>query len=157
MVVKRRLEIVSQLIDEYGLMLSIKLVPSEKNLSAILTRVPKRWLQKVQKNKPDSKVVALGMTKYGRKVTELHNRHHLGVDRTMHVVSRMKIPVDRRVVSEIVKSCQMCKQIDPALIAWKHGSLDVEENWQRVAVDVAFVSGKPYLTVVDCGPSRFAI
>ena len=75
----------------------------------------------------------------------------------MNIVNRMQVPVDRKVVAEVVKSCQVCKQIDPTPITWEHGQLNVEQNWQRVAADVAYVSGKPYLTMVDCGPSRFAI
>jgi len=51
----------------------------------------------------------------------------------------------------------MCKQIDPAPVTWEHGHLEVGQNWQRLAVDVAYVYGKPYLTLIDCGPSRFAL
>jgi len=44
MVIYGRLETVGQLIEEYGLVLTIKLVPSEKNISDALIRVPKNWL-----------------------------------------------------------------------------------------------------------------
>jgi len=111
MVVKRRLKIVSQLIYKYRLTLSIKMVPRKKNLSNFLTRFSKNWVQMVQKNKADSKVVAPGMTKQWNSVIELHSSHHLGIERTMHVVSRMKILPDKRVVPEVVNSCQTCKQI----------------------------------------------
>ena len=38
---------VGQLIQEYGLVSTIKLVASEKNISDTLTPVPKEWLLKV--------------------------------------------------------------------------------------------------------------
>ena len=98
------------------------------------------------------------MAKGGRdSVVELHNRHHLGVKQTMRVVDRMQIMADRAQVAEVVRSCQVCRQVDPAPVTWEHGHLDVDANWQRIAADVAYVGGKPYLTEVDCGPSRFAI
>jgi hypothetical protein len=75
----------------------------------------------------------------------------------MYLVEKMQMTADRALVADVVRSCQMCKQIDPAPVAWEHGSLDVSLDWQRIAADVAYVGGKPYLTVVDCGPSRFAI
>ena len=33
----------------------------------------------------------------------------------------------------------------------------MEENWQRVAADVTHYSNRLYLTMIDCGPSRFAV
>ena len=37
------------------------------------------------------------------------------------------------------------------------GSLAVEESWRRVAVDVTHYGHQLFLSMVDCGPSRFAI
>ena len=37
------------------------------------------------------------------------------------------------------------------------GKLVVSDNWQRVAVDVTHYGSQKYLTMVDCGPSPFAI
>ena len=74
MIVRRRLTTVLQLIEEYGIELSVDLVPSNKNIADNMTRVPKQWLhQKI--------VVGAGVTEnLVEKVTELHNLHHLGVD-----------------------------------------------------------------------------
>ena len=33
----------------------------------------------------------------------------------------------------------------------------MSESWQRLAIDVTHYRGEPYLTVLDCGPGRFAI
>ncbi|KRX30104.1 hypothetical protein T06_1451, partial [Trichinella sp. T6] len=46
--------------------------------------------------------------------------------------------------------------LDPAPGKWKRGSLEVEEVWQRVGIYITHVRGGPYLTLIDCRPSRFA-
>ena len=37
------------------------------------------------------------------------------------------------------------------------GELSVECNWERLAIDVTHYKNKLFLSVVDCGPVRFAI
>ena len=64
---------------------------------------------------------------------------------------------DRKLVEQVVTSCHRCRRVDPSPVKWNHGSLEVDKVWYRVAVDVTFVAGQPYLTLIDCGPSRFAI
>ena len=59
-------------------------------------------------------------------------------------------------LSRLLK-CNHCKQVDPSPIRWNHGHLDVENVWERIAVDITYVNGRPYLTLIDCGPSRFTI
>lgn len=36
------------------------------------------------------------------------------------------------------------------------GGLEVKEMWKRVGVDVTYYASRPYLTLVDHGPSRFS-
>ncbi|KRZ83029.1 hypothetical protein T08_13209 [Trichinella sp. T8] len=60
-------------------------------------------------------------------------------------------------VRQVISGCEPCKSLDPAPGKWKRGSLDVEEVWQRVGMDITHVRGRPYLTLIDCGPSRFAV
>ena len=55
------------------------------------------------------------------------------------------------------KSLQKCASINPAPVRWPHGSLSVDDNWTRLACDVTHHGGKLYLSVIDCGPSRFMI
>ena len=74
----------------------------------------------------------------------------MGVKRKMRVVERRQNAADWDLVSEVVRSCQVCEQIDPAPVVWPHGHLDEH----RVEADSAYVGGKPYLTVIDY---RFAI
>ena len=56
-----------------------------------------------------------------------------------------------------VRSCWQCCSIDPAPVRHASGKLSVEENWKRLALDVTYYGQGCYFTVIDCGPSRFAI
>lgn len=56
-----------------------------------------------------------------------------------------------------VERCIQCKSIDPAPARHEAGDLAVEENWVRLSIDTTHYKGKCYLTMVDCGPSRFAL
>ncbi|MEL7521978.1 MAG: DDE-type integrase/transposase/recombinase, partial [Cyanobacteria bacterium J06553_1] len=58
---------------------------------------------------------------------------------------------------EVVRGCVECQSIDPAPEKWRRGSLEVERVWQRLAMDITHVGGRHFLTMIDCGPSRFAI
>ena len=59
-------------------------------------------------------------------------------------------------MKEVVRACEECRSIDPAPVKWKHGTLSVD-GWHRLAVDITHVGSAHYLTIVDCGPSRFCI
>ena len=85
--------------------------------------------------------------------------HHLGIDKTLFIVKQCYpgIDVKRKKVEEVVKQCRRCKEIDPVPIRWKHGFLHVKAVWDRVACDVTHYGNKKYFTLIDCGPSRFAV
>ena len=59
--------------------------------------------------------------------------------------------------SRVVSNCEKCVSIDPANLHWVEGHLHVEEIWYRLALDVTHFGGCKFLTVIDCGPSRYAI
>ena len=65
--------------------------------------------------------------------------------------------VSKQEVKEIIHNCVPCQTIDPAPLRHQPGELQVTENWRRIALDSTHLEGKCYLTVVDCGPSRFII
>ena len=62
-----------------------------------------------------------------------------------------------KLAQKVVSGCQVCRSIDPAPVRWEEGHLSVPEVWQRLAMDITHVRGVPYLSMIDCGPSRFAI
>ena len=83
---------------------------------------------------------------------------HPGVRRTLYFVRRdIDRSVSRRMVQSAVTKCQICQSVDPAPAKWRHGNLHVSETWWRLAIDITHFQGQSYLTVIDCGPSRFSI
>ena len=90
-------------------------------------------------------------------IKEMHDKNHLGVEHTLNLVNKMSGITDRKLVEQVVNSCHKCRRVDPHPVKRNHGSLEVDKVWYRVAVYITFVAGQPYLTLIDCGPSRFAI
>lgn len=154
MLTRRRLSMISELISLYELSVEIVLVRSEENIADALTRVPKRWL------KPPVAVLSVGcVSSYSiEAIRDLHDTHHLGVERTFYL-SRLKWgdATMKEDVERVVRECQVCRRIDPAPVRWENSELSVEETWARLASDVTHHEGVPYLTLVDCGPSRFCV
>ena len=66
-------------------------------------------------------------------------------------------------MESIVQCCNRCREVDPSPVRWDSRSLEVDEDWLRLSVDVTHVPKVgasrpiPCLTVVDCGPSRIAV
>ena len=65
--------------------------------------------------------------------------------------------VTKEDVKHIVRSCTRCNSIDTSPVVHEKGELNVDENWKRLAIDVTHYRGITYLSMIDCGPSRFAI
>ena len=65
--------------------------------------------------------------------------------------------VSKAAVREVVRECEEYQSIDPTPVSWKAGRLDVCENWRRVGMDMTHLGGRHYLTLINCGPSQFAI
>lgn len=156
MLVRRRLGMIAELIEAYGLLLDIKLVRSCENIADKLTRVPKKWM--VMNKGVCAAPGSVGDGYSVEKLRELHDTHHLGVERTLHSAQKMwGSDVTAQDVKGVVADCAVCKQVDPSALMWERGRLDVAETWHRLASDVTHLKGVPYLTLVDCGPSRFAL
>ena len=154
MLVKRRLSVAKEICDEYKLQVSMELVGSSINKADILTRVCKRWLSVKPEVLGCAAVHGIDAIKV---VRQIHDRHHLGIDRTFFLV-KSKVPgISRDLVAKVVRECRPCCSVDPAPVSWEHGGLSCEVSWFRVAVDVTHFNGQCYLTLVDCGPSRFNI
>jgi transposase InsO family protein/ribonuclease HI len=151
MLIKRRLALVAELIQAYGLSVSVKLVPSEDNKADILTRVPRAWLQELKRD--DLLVCSAAEL----SLEELHRQHHFGVQRTLHLARQVNSNVTREEVERVVKACGPCNSIDPTPMKWKKGHLHVTNCWERVAIDTTHYGGEVYLTLIDCGPSRYTV
>ena len=81
----------------------------------------------------------------------------MGVDRTLYLARQLNPEVSKKEVQKAVGSCEQCQSIDPAPSRHREGSLHVDRDWSGLAIDVTHYRGVPYLTIVDFGPSRFAI
>ncbi|XP_067949646.1 uncharacterized protein [Watersipora subatra] len=155
MIVKRRFGVIAQLVEEYGITLQMSLVKSADNRADVLTRVNKKWL------KPLVSCVGIAaeeVSSIDEEMYNMHQVHHLGVDKMSYLANqRFGDRASKDVIERVVKECQICKQIDPSPVRWERGNLEVEKVWHRLAVDITHVGRIPYLTILDCGPSRFAI
>ena len=90
-------------------------------------------------------------------VRNMHEQHHFGVERTWFLAKQVDKDVDKELVKTVVRECQRCQSIDPAPSRHVSGDLGTEQTWERLAIDVTHYRGVPYLSMVDCGPGRFAI
>jgi len=154
--VRRRLGIVKDTITEYGLEVEIRYVPSKLNKADVLTRVPKDWMRPAAETKELAAAVNLNEES---AIRQIHEMHHFGVNRTAFFV-RKKFPQIEDPLGktrEVIRQCEKCASIDPAPVRWERGSLDVKSCWARLAIDVTHYGGKHFLSVIDCGPSRFTI
>ncbi|XP_043202630.1 uncharacterized protein LOC122370793 [Amphibalanus amphitrite] len=161
MLIRRRLSTLRMLVDEYELDVNVQCVSSAENKADALTRVPDAW-QRVLMCKEEAAACAVGdgddPDRLVKEVTQIHHASgHPGVRRTLYFARRANKLATRRLAQAVVSACQTCRSVDPAPEKWREGRLEVDTTWDRVAVDVTHHHGCLYLTVVDCGPSRFAI
>lgn len=161
MLVRRRLDIVKSLMEEYQLKLSVQLVHSEENKADRLTRVPRGWLEHGaggERMKAEVLCLAAAITTPEDTIRKIHHEMgHPGVRRTLYFVKKYGCCANRRDVKNVVSACDVCGSIDPPAVKWNRGSLSVEKVWDRLAIDITHFRGKSYLTLIDCGPSRFAL
>ncbi|XP_067949567.1 uncharacterized protein [Watersipora subatra] len=155
MIVRRRLGLIAQLIDECEVELTIKLVNSSCNEADVSTRVRQKWL--VNTTKLANVAVVDNAASYA-DVRKTHDLHHFGIDRTLYIAEqRLGKCVSRKAVKNIVENCPACQRVDPTPMRWTKGNLEVEVVWERLATDICHYRNVPCLTIIDCGPSRFSI
>ena len=143
--IKRRLGVLKSLIGELDMRVTVELVETSKNKADALTRVPKHWL------KQEKNLCSVSL------VSDVHEKSHMGVERTLYLARKLNPEVTRSEVKNLVRACEECQSINPAPVRHEEGVLSVGKNWSRIAVDVTHYRGIPYLSIVDCGPGRFAI
>ena len=158
MLIRRRVGTFKALLDEYGLTVDVKFVRSENNRADVLTRVPQRWLGRLNERQDRPMCGAVIDTLSAERIMQIHeDTGHHGIRRTLYFSRRVCPAVCRKDVQQVVRACQVCQSIDPAPVKWAKGELNVEEVWSRVGMDVTHVNGRHYLTLIDCGPARFAV
>ena len=76
----------------------------------------------------------------------------MGVDRTLDITRKIDPMITKAEVKKVVKRCERRQTIDHVT-----HSKGIYKNWSRMAMDVTHYRQIPYLSKIDCGPSRFAI
>ena len=160
MLIRRRIGIVLSLVKECGLQLSVTLVPSYSNKADSLTRVPQRWLKAPAAHPASEYPVCAASSEVTNidKIKDIHHAtDHLGVRHTLYFARRVFPEVTKQQVHGFVANCDLCQSVDPAPVRWQKGDVSVETVWHRLGMDINNYSGRHYLILIDCGPSRFAV
>jgi len=126
------------------------------NDADILTRIPQKWFPINRLEVTDNVVSALLKSDI-EKFKEIHDGTHMGLQRSIYLAKEFNINVSEKDIQQIILQCNHCQSIDPAPVRWEKGNLDVDEIWKRIAIDVSKFEESKYLTIIYCGPSRFAI
>ncbi|XP_043201309.1 uncharacterized protein LOC122370107 [Amphibalanus amphitrite] len=79
------------------------------------------------------------------------------VDLIRQLVEEMGLVLTVTLARAVVHHCDVCRSIDPAPVTWRHGSLEVPETWQRLAIDVTHYQHQSYLTVIDCAGRQLPV
>lgn len=154
MLIRRRLETFKAVTEEFNLRLEIKFVSSIMNRADELTRVPKKWMSQTNDYVLCTAVAAAS----DEDIANIHETSgHPGIRRTLFFCRRLHPDVQREQVRNVVQHCRECQSIDPAPTNWKRGELGVPNIWDRVSMDICHIHNQHYLTLIDCGPTRYAI
>ena len=136
MLIRRRLETLKAIVDEYSLSLDVNFVSSAENKADVLTRVPKKWLS-LENGMPVCGAVAATSD---QDITTIHETsRHPGIRRTLYFCRKLYPTVQRRQIRNVVRACQACQSFDPAPEKWQKGKLAVSEIWCRVSMDICHV------------------
>ncbi len=157
MLIRRRLDLLRELVRQEGMEITVEKVRSSDNKADSLTRVPKRWLG-ANASCDAAALVGAAVNDVTEAIRRIHDIHHLGVDRTWELARiRLGEQISKRMVRRVVNGCRRCKQVDPAVnFRWDSGDLSDGHIWRRLAIDITYLKGQAYLSVIDSG-SRFTI
>ena len=160
MLIRRQLNTLKDLVEEYHLTVDVTLVPSTLNLADRLTRVTQRWFDAMKRgNRPEPLIGATQVDELNEDkiLTICRNSGHSGVQRTTYFIRKICPSTTKATIRSAIRTCEECQSIDPAPIHWQKGKLEVSENWQRLGVDIMHYGAHYLLMLTDCGPSRFSI
>ena len=157
MLIKRRLETIRKLVTENNLSVDTVLVTSNCNLADRLTRVPQRLYDAMKKEAGPVPLLCAASVEAADKIREIHHSGHLGVRRTCYFVQLTNPSVSKSAVRAVVKECQTCQSIDTAPARWRKGRRGTDTTWSGLGMDITHYGSQHFLTLIDCGPTRFAI
>ena len=91
MLIRRRVDTIKALVDEYGLALDMQLIRSERNRADVLTRVSQKWLGAIESLSDE------------RTARILEETGHHGIKRTLYFSRKLSPAVTRKDVRRVVK------------------------------------------------------
>jgi len=87
------------------------------------------------------------------KIAQIHQTSgHCDYKYTMYFVRN----VSRKEVQRIVH-IRLVKSASLSTLKWTSSDLSVDNTWCRIGMDITHHEGRHYLSLIDCGPSRFAV
>ena len=154
MLIRRQLNTLKKLVEEYELIVGMVLVPSNKNMANRLMRVPQQWFTAIKmENGPKSLICAIHVDELDAdQIMAIHRSSgHPGVQHTTYSVRRICPATPRAAVKITIRTCEECPSTSPL----GKGTLEVDDNWQRM--DITHYGAHHFLMLTDCGPLRFSI
>ena len=125
-----------------------------------LTQIPQQWLEAMKKENGLKPLIGTALVDKldTSQIMAIHRGSGLlGVQRTTYFVRRICPTIAKAAIKSAIRMSKECQSIDPALIHWEKGKLEVNRNWQRLGMDIAHYNTHHFLTLTDCGPSCFSI
>ncbi|XP_067939635.1 uncharacterized protein [Watersipora subatra] len=127
MLVKRRLGVIRDTITEYGLSVTMRLVPTAENKADRMTRVPKKWLghRGVSGGEAESMAAAIFTGETLRDaVWVAHLPHHLGVERTLYLAQQVRSDLTREQVKRelAVRPVSALTRLREVRTSWKQAA-----------------------------------
>ena len=149
MLLRRRLETIKPLVEEYGWTVSmdVALIPSIQDLADSMIRVLQRWLERMKSaTKPVPLCCAArsnGMT--NSQIMKVNGSSgYPGIRHTTYFARRVCPTITKADVRSAIRACEQCQMIDPAPVHWTKGGLAVKANWQRLGIDITHYNGKHF-------------
>ncbi|KAF0303839.1 hypothetical protein FJT64_024259 [Amphibalanus amphitrite] len=135
LLIRRRIEIIRQLVDELQLSVTIGLVRSADNPADELTRVPKQWLQSARDTDPARRVVAAGDLYHAMALPEAVEAQPLAECVLKPVIRRL--PDENLTLLQIVLAFT-CR----ALLLWIRGCEEAQLYFSLMTSDSGFLCCK---------------
>ena len=160
MLIRRRLYTLKSLVSEYNLTVSVTLVMSYCNFADQLIWVPYKWYVAMNINaKPSGQTrFATVNTMTQQQIKDIHVQSgHPGIKWMLYFVRCINLVVAKAEIKEVIKNSELYQSIDSAPAWWQKGWLKVSDVWQRVGMDITHYGGNYFLTLINCGPTYFAI
>ena len=155
MLLRRWLNTLKKLVEEYDLTVDVVLVPSNKNMANQLTRVP-QWLFTAIKmeNGPMPLIDAIHVDELDAdQIMAIHRSSgHPRARHTTYFVRRICPATPRAAIKMAIRTCEECESIDPAPVHWEKGTLEVDDNWQRLGMNITYYGAHHFLTLTDYAP-----